>query len=1053
MSDHIGQYDFIHNSGLNVENSLTHLIDSMNTDIDEEINMVEHSRYYNDNDFIDTLQTQQSILSILNLNCQSLNAKFDQLQLYISKICQTAHIDVITLQETWFDDNVDISYFELDNFDVISLDRRISKHGGLLIYINKQYSHKTLDLIPQSDVFEGLFLEIQDKQCASHKYIIGNLYRPPHNVISELDTFIDEFTMITNTFQSLHLKTYLCADFNIDLLKLNTNHKSNLFYENVTQSGFFPKITMPTRLASITLIDNILTNNIDCSHTSGVLARNISDHQICFTIVNDRRRPESNTQQRLIEIERSDPESFKKFENNLMQTNIYANLNKDIHSDPNENCNLLVNTIMKIKSTYMPCKIVKFNKRKHKDQPWMTNKLLKQVNKKTNLYIKLKQTPKLDRKYNTLKKKFKAYERTVKNNIQKTKREYYQNVFTLHKNNVKKTWHTIKETLNKYTKIDTPSEIVNENITYDKEQDIADQFNNFFANIGSRLSNQIDNNNVKPYTDYLTNHTDTTFDFTLITEEIIINIINKLPNKKSCGTDNISNKLLKKIKHFISGPLTLIVNQCLTTGIFPDNFKVSKIIPIYKKDDRKLLTNYRPISLLPTMSKIIERIMHGQLYNYFNDNNLIAEQQYGFRKNHSTELAALKLSDHNISEMDRGNIPIAIFLDLSKAFDTLNHDILLKKLRFYGVKDSAHKLIDHYLRDRQQYVKIGDCQSNLIPISTGIPQGSILGPLFFSIYINDLPTACDSFKFIMYADDTTLYANIENFDQNDIDNEISQELEQINNWLAANKLSLNVKKSKFMLFHKLKQVPTISIQINNVTIDRVSHFNYLGITFDEHLSWENHINMISIKISKIIGIINRLKFVFPQRILFTLYNSLLLPHFFYGILLWGYCADRVVKLQKRAIRTISFSKPLDHTEPLFKTLNLLKLEDIYVIRIYKFYHKLSNNNLPSYFDEYKMLTEPITRRYSTRCTILETYRVKNEYAKCCLKYQLISLLNMVRNNNGNDNVREGNIVPQQILTNINTLSYLNFSKHISQYMINLYKHECIINNCFICNGR
>ena len=159
----------------------------------------------------------------------------------------------------------------------------------------------------------------------------------------------------------------------------------------------------------------------------------------------------------------------------------------------------------------------------------------------------------------------------------------------MHKNNVKKTWHTIKETLNKYTKIDTPSEIVNENITYDKEQDIADQFNNFFANIGSRLSNQIDNNNVKPYTDYLTNHTDTTFDFTLITEEIIINIINKLPNKKSCGTDNISNKLLKKIKHFISGPLTLIVNQCLTTGIFPDNFKVSKIIPIYKKDDRKLL--------------------------------------------------------------------------------------------------------------------------------------------------------------------------------------------------------------------------------------------------------------------------------------------------------------------------------------------------------------------------------------------------------------------------------------------------------------------------------
>ena len=431
MSNHSGQYDFIH-SGLNEENSLSHLIDSMNLDIDDEINMVEHSRYYNDTDFIDMLQQQQSKLSILNLNCQSLNAKFDQFQCYISNICQSAHIDVITLQETWFNNKVDTSYFEFDDFEMISLNRRISKHGGLLIYVNKQYSHKELDLIPQSEVFEGLFLELRDKQCTSHKYIIGNLYRPPHSVISDLDTFIDEFTMITNTFQSLNLKTYLCADFNIDLLKLNTNHKSNLFYENITQSGFFPKITMPTRLASITLIDNILTNNIDCTHTSGVLTKNISDHQICFTIINDRRRPQNDTTERLIEIEKSDPESFENFQNSLVQSNICATLNSDLHGDPNENCNILLNTIKKAKSTYMPCKLVKFNKRKHKDQPWMTNELLKQINKKTNLYIKLKQTPKLDRKYNNMKKKFKIYERTVKNKIQKTKREYYPHVFSLH---------------------------------------------------------------------------------------------------------------------------------------------------------------------------------------------------------------------------------------------------------------------------------------------------------------------------------------------------------------------------------------------------------------------------------------------------------------------------------------------------------------------------------------------------------------------------------------------------------------------------------------------
>ena len=310
--------------------------------------------------------------------------------------------------------------------------------------------------------------------------------------------------------------------------------------------------------------------------------------------------------------------------------------------------------------------------------------------------------------------------------------------------------------------------------------------------------------------------------------------------------DGISNKLLKRRKHIIVQPLTLIINQSLTSGIYQDKFKMSKITPLHKKDDRTIESNYRPISLLPTMSKIIERVMHSQLYAFLNVNNLITEQQYGFRSNHSTELTTLKLTDTIMYELDNSHIPCAIFLDLSKAFDTLNYQILLRKLKYYGLGNVAYNLIENYLNNRQQFVKLGNVKSKLIPMLIGVPQGSILGPLLFSIYINDLPKSGPKLNCIMYADDTTLYSSLENSDSNNIEREINYELEKVNLWLKANKLSLNVKKTKCMFFHKRKTLPHINLSLNDVIIENVPKFNYLGIIIDEHLSWNSHIEMIGL---------------------------------------------------------------------------------------------------------------------------------------------------------------------------------------------------------------
>ena len=198
----------------------------------------------------------------------------------------------------------------------------------------------------------------------------------------------------------------------------------------------------------------------------------------------------------------------------------------------------------------------------------------------------------------------------------------------------------------------------------------------------------------------------------------------------------------------------------LTTGIFPDDFKFSKVIPLFKKGDSSLLINYRPISLLPTISKIFERVIHDQMYEYFNKFNLLAEQPYRFRKQHSTEYAAVKLIDHVSREMEADKIPANVYIDLSKAFDTLTFDILLYKLKYYGVTDTALKLMKSYLTNRKQYVVFDSCQSEYTEIYTRVPQGSILGPLFFCIYINDLITVSDRLNFLIYADDTTIYFNL-----------------------------------------------------------------------------------------------------------------------------------------------------------------------------------------------------------------------------------------------------------------------------------------------------
>ena len=610
---------------------------------------------------------------------------------------------------------------------------------------------------------------------------------------------------------------------------------------------------------------------------------------------------------------------------------------------------------------------------------------------------------------------------------------------------MKKTWATINETLNRNRKSnDFPLEFIVNNESITDTKDIANHFNNFFSNIGTNLSSSIkleDRN--AAFTDYLHNPTDHRFTFSQINEREVLSIINKLKNKTSSGKDGISNKLLKSIKSEISEAIAIIINQSILTGIFPDQLKLAKVKPLYKKGDKCCLNNYRPISLLPTLSKIFERVMYKQLYQYFNENKLLCEQQYGFRSQHSTELAAVKLVDYIIKEMDcnkKVKTPVALFLDLSKAFDTLTFDILLAKLKHYGVHGKSLALIKNYLTNRSQYVQFENQESCIVEIKTGIPQGSILGPLFFSILINDLVNSSKMLSFLMYADDTTIYFNLEDFPVHNRHIEINRELDKVNTWLKVNKLSLNVEKTKCMLFHKRRQLNPIQFSINGRDIDVVSHFNYLGIILDENISWKKHVAMITNKLSKISGVLHRLKYIYPQNILETIYKSLFVPHLNYGLLLWGRNLDSIAKFQKRAIRTITNSNFIAHSEPLLKELKLLNVYDMHDLKILKLVYKLYHNELPIYFDNYRPFLEKIETPYNLRPAPLPVPQVTHVYAEDRLVYKLVEMKIKLAASYESILIKLDDI----------TFSQLGFSKYVTNIMLERYSYNCFLNVCRTC---
>ncbi|MCP4484704.1 MAG: reverse transcriptase family protein, partial [Flavobacteriaceae bacterium] len=373
--------------------------------------------------------------------------------------------------------------------------------------------------------------------------------------------------------------------------------------------------------------------------------------------------------------------------------------------------------------------------------------------------------------------------------------------------------------------------------------------------------------------------------------------------------------------------------------------KFAKVTPIHKGKSKLEIGNYRPISILPIFSKILEKLMNARMTKFLNKNKIIFKHQYGFQENKCTSSAILDLQSQLINNIEKKLFSCCVFLDFSKAFDTVNHEILLQKLEHYGFRGIAYSWFKSYLHKRTQTVNINGTNAKELNVNCGVPQGSVLGPLLFLIYINDIYTSSQILQFRLFADDTSiLFANkcLDALEQT-----INSELVKVSSWLLANKLSLNVSKSNFLLVCSRKPNRDIQLKINNTNLKQENYTKYLGVMIDEKLNLKLHLKQINLKLSKGIGILYKLRHLVPKETLKTLYSSFIQSHILYGILNWG-CANKtalepIKRNLRKAIRVIDFAHHTAHSEPIFKRLKIFNFVKLYTLETAKIMFEINKD--------------------------------------------------------------------------------------------------------------
>ena len=856
-----------------------------------------------------------------------------------------------------------------------------------------------------SSFFEAVFIEINKSLLnADRNIVVGCIYRPPSSSISE---FNDSMKSVLCLLSKEDKHVYLTGDFNINLLDADTHIPSSEFIELLFSYSFLPSINKPTRItsSSATIIDNIFFNNLHSkSITAGILATDVSDHCPVFCLSPFRASAQLNT---CVYITR-------RLYNERNKTKFISMLDELEWSDceREEDCQAAFSIFYEqYKSCFNRCFPPTRIKQGYKNRiPWLSEELKQSIKRKNSLYRKyLKSKSEID------KEAYRKYKTCLRAALRRAEREHYDHLLSQSKNNLRKSWNIIKEVINKKRNQSAPPLSINvDGRESDDPSIVSRAFNDYFVNVGPSLAQSIPVSNIPP-SSLINTPVATSMYIRPVTVQELRNIIHEMKNCAP-GPDGIPADIIKLSMDFILPILTHVINLSFQQGVFPSEMKHAKVIPLFKSGDKTKVNNYRPISLLLGFSKIIEKCMASRLIEFLNNHNILYKYQFGFRHKHSTNIALNLLIDKITSSLDQREVFVGVALDFRKAFDTIDFSILSDKLSKYGIRGIAHRWFVNYLNNRFQHVDISNVQSQQSKIQCGVPQGSILGPLLFLLYINDLPLS-SNFLPIIFADDTNLFLSGKS--PKKCLESINAELVKINNWVISNRLSLNTEKTNFIIFSKRKISDDLpSVYINGHAINRVDTMKFLGVLIDDQLNWNKHIIYIKSKVSKSIGMLNCARRNLNQNTLRKLYFAFVYPYFNYCIDVWGCCGRQQFQslfiLQKRAIRIISGVSRRAHTEPLFISLDILPLESVYILATSLFMYKHYYRFLPAVVDDFFQSNSAIHSVNTRRRNHLHVPITRSKSGTLSIRFRGVHIWNQIL-----------------LLLNVNSLTLNQFKRKMS----------------------